>query len=89
MNIHDGNPHDLSTNGTRIEEYEIQKPPPTSTIEELIKHKNNNICSSEMDWLVNYKPPPPKDETPDWTNFKLLGRLLSSRQISKDEKSWP
>ena len=40
--------HDLTTNDTKTEEYEIPKPPPPPppppTMEELIKHKNDKIC---------------------------------------------
>ena len=81
------NTHDLSTNDTKKEVYEILKPSPPTTIEELIKYKNDKIFWSELDWLVNYKPPPPpKDETPDWTYFKVLGSLIDTEADFKRRK---
>ena len=48
--------HDLTTNDTKTEEYIIPKPPPPSppppTMEELIGHKDDKICWSDLDWIV-------------------------------------
>ena len=76
--------YDLSINETKTEEYEIPKPPPPPppppTTEALLKHKKNTVCWSALDWLVTYKPPPKKDETPDWKRCKLLGSLLGTQE---------
>ena len=48
-------------------------------MEPLIAHKNDKILWSELDWVVNYKPPV-KDTTPDWKNCKLLGSLLDTEK---------
>ena len=57
--------HDLSTNDTKTEEYEIPKPPPPPppppTMEDLIAHKDDKVCWSALDWLVNFEPPPVED----------------------------
>ena len=41
---------------------------------------SQKICWSALDWLVNHKPPPPKDLTPDWRKCKLLGSLLGTEE---------
>ena len=82
--------HDLTTNDTKTEEYECPKPapppPPPSTMEELIAHKDDKVCWSALDWLVNFKPPPIEDKTPDWTKCKLLGTLLETENDFKRRK---
>ena len=83
--------HDLTTNDTKTEEYIIPKPPPPSppppTMEELIGHKDDKICWSDLDWIVHYTPQPPKDKTPDWKQCKLLGSLLETEADFKRRKA--
>ena len=83
--------HDLTTNDTKTEEYEIPKPPPPppppTTMEKLIAHKDDKTLWSQLDWLVNYTPPAPKDTTPDWTKCKLLGSLLETEADINRRKS--
>ena len=82
--------HDLMINHTKTEEYTIPKPPPlpppAPTIEELLAHKDDKVCWSALDWLVQYEPPPVKDDTPDWRNCKLLGSLLETETDIKRRK---
>ena len=83
--------HNLKINETKTEEYIIPKPPllppPTPTMDTLLAHKNDKILWSELDWLVNYKPPPAKDLTPDWKTCKLLGSLLDTEKDIERRKS--
>ena len=76
--------HKLKINTSKTEEYTIPKPPPlppsSPTMEMLLAHKNDKVCWSELDWLVNHKPPPAKDLTPDWKTCELLGSLLDTEQ---------
>ena len=37
-----------------------------------IQQKNKKILWSELDWLVNYTPPPIGSKEPDWRKCKLL-----------------
>ena len=82
--------HDLTANETKTEEYEIPKPPPPPrpppTMDELIKHKDDKICWSALDWLVHHEPAPIKDTTPDWAKCKLLGTLLETENDFKKRK---
>ena len=41
-------------------------------MEELIKHKNDKVLRSELDWLVTYEP---ESTEPDWRKCKLLGSM--------------
>lgn len=65
----------LQVNESKTEHYEIPKPPPLKppppTMKELLKHKNDKPLWSALDWLTNYKPPPPKDKTPNYKNCKI------------------
>ena len=74
--------YNLKVNGTKKESYEIPRPPPPPppppTMEQLLEHKNNTNCRSELDWLVTYEPPSPDNPHPDWKKCKLLGSLLDS-----------
>ena len=83
--------HNLKINETKTEEYIIPKPPPlpppTPTMDTLLAYKNDKILWSELDWLVNYKPPPAKDLTPDWKTCKLLGSLLDTGKDFERRKS--
>ena len=55
-------------------------------METLVAHKNDKFLYSELDWLVNYKPPPPKDSIPNWKNCKLLGSILDTENDIKRRK---
>ena len=83
--------HNLKINETKTEEYIIPKPPPlpppTPTMDTLLAHKNDKILWSELDWLVNYKPPPEKYLTPDWKTCKLRGSLLDTEKDFERRKS--
>ena len=52
--------YDLEINHTKTERYEIPQPnlppPPNPSIETLIKHKDDEIIWSELDWISNYQP---------------------------------
>ena len=62
--------NNLKVNHSKTEEYEIPKPPPpTPNMEILLKHKNDKILWSELDWLVNYKTPPARHQTGKNANF--------------------
>ena len=82
--------YDLSVNPTKTEKYEIPKPPPPPppkpTMETLIKHKDEKMLWSELDWLVNYKPKT-KDRTPYWKDCKLLGSKLGTDKDIARRKS--
>ena len=82
--------YDLSVNPTKTERYEIPNPPPppppNPTMETLIKHKDEKMLWSELDWLVNYKPKT-KDRTPDWKDCKLLGSKLGTDKDIARRKS--
>ena len=80
--------YDLSVNPTKIERYEIPKPPPPPkpTMGTLIKHKDEKMLWSELDWLVNYKPKT-KDRTPDWKDCMLLGLKLGTDKDIARRKS--
>ena len=56
-------------------------------MEELIQHKYDKNCWSQLDWLVHYKPKPTKDTTPDWTTCKLLGSYLETEADFKRRKN--
>ena len=57
----------------------------TPPMDTLLAHKNDKILWSGLDWLVNYKPPPEKDLTPDWKTCKLLGSLLDTEGFRKEK----
>ena len=82
---------DLKVNHSKTELYEIPKPPPPPphppSFEELLAHKDDKICWSALDWLVNYKPEPPPDNTPDWRMCKLLGSYLCTEKDISNRKS--
>ena len=75
--------YNLKVNPTKKEKYEVPRPPPPPppppTIEQLLEHQRNSIYRSELDWLVNFKPPEPKNPHPDWKKCKLLGSLLDTK----------
>ena len=75
--------YDLTANETKMERYQIPKrPPPTPpkpSMETLIQHKDDKVLWSELDWLINYKPPV-TDKIPDWRNCKLLGSNLDTEK---------
>ena len=74
--------YNLKVNETKKEKYKVPRPPtppPTPpTIDELLQHKENGLHRSELDWLVNYKPPEQENPHPDWKKCKLLGSLLDT-----------
>ena len=75
--------HKLKINTSKTEEYTIPKPPPPPpsppTMETLLAHKNDKVCWSELDWLVNHKPPPAKDLTGKrvncWVVYLILNKI--------------
>ena len=75
--------YNLHVNPTKKEKYEIPRPPPPPppppTIEQLLEHQQNSIYRSELDWLVNFKPPEQENPHPDWKKCKLLGSLLDTK----------
>ena len=75
--------YNLKVNPTKKEKYEVPRPPPPPppppTIEQLLEHQQNSIYRSELDWLVNFKPPEQKNPHPDWKKCKLLGSLLDTK----------
>ena len=79
--------YDLEINHTKTERYEILRPnpppPPDPSIETLIKHKDDKIIWSELDWISNYQPVIENKE-PNWRDCKLLGSKLDTKaDISK------
>ena len=74
--------YDLKVNATKREDYEVPRPPPPPppppTAEQLLEHQQNSIYRSELDWLINYKPPEQENPHPDWKKCKLLGSLLDT-----------
>ncbi len=56
------------------------KPPPKPSpkLETLIEHKDDKIQWLELNWIINYEDPTPKDNTPDCKTCKLLGTLLDT-----------
>ena len=82
---------DLKVHHSKTELYEIPKPPPPPppppSFEELLAHKDDKIYMSALDWLVNYKPEPPPDKTPDWRMCKLLGSYLGTEKDISNRKS--
>ena len=76
--------YNLTVNADKTEKYEIPRPPapppPPATMEVLLKHKNDRILWSDLDWLTNYTPPPIENKEPDWRKCKLLGSLLGTEE---------
>ena len=69
--------YNLKVNAEKTEKYEIPRPPPPPpTMEDLLKHKNDKVLWSELDWLVNYEP---ENTQPDWRKCKLLGSMLDTQ----------
>ena len=67
--------YNLTVNADKSEKYEIPRPPaptPITKMEVLIQQKILKILWSELDWLVNYTPPPIESKEPDWRKCKLL-----------------
>ena len=81
----------LKVNLSKTELYEIPKPPPPPPppvpIDELLAHKDDKVCWSALDWLVNYKKDPPPDNTPDWKKCKLLGSYLDTTKDIANRKN--
>ena len=73
----------LEINNTKTERYQIPKPPPPipppPSMETLLKHKEDKIKWSELDWLTNYEEPV-KDDIPNWKDCKLLGSKLDTEK---------
>ena len=64
----------LLVNSSKTEYYQVPKPipePPKPSMEELLAHRDDKILWSALDWLVNYTPASPKDDTPDCKKCKL------------------
>ena len=74
--------YNLQSNESKKEKYQIPKPPPDPepppTWEELEAHKNDKPLWSDLDYLINFQPPPKIDKTPDWKKCKLLGSCLDT-----------
>ena len=69
--------YNLKVNAEKTEKYEIPRPPPPPpTMEDLLKHKNDKVLWSELDWLVNYEP---ENTQPGWRKCKLLGSMLDTQ----------
>ena len=61
----------------KTEKYEIRRPPPAPpTMEDLIKHTDDEVCWSNLDLFVNYEP---ENTQPDWRKCKLQGSLLDTQ----------
>lgn len=69
--------------------YEVHKPPlkppAEPTMEDLLACKDGKLFHS-IDRLFHYNLPKSKDEVPDYEECKLLGSLLDTKMLSKDEK---
>ena len=80
----------LTINESKTEIYQVPKPtplqPPKLTFEELLMHKDGKPRWSELDWLINCKPKPIKDDTPNYKQCKLLGSLLDTNSDIKKRK---
>ena len=82
--------YNLTVNADKSEKYEIPRPPaptPLTKMDVLIQQKNKKILWSELDWLVNYTPPPIESKEPDWRKWKLLWSLLGKGRHPKKENA--
>ena len=73
--------YNLTVNADKSEKYEIPRPPaptPLTKMEVLIQQKNKKILWSELDWLVNYTPPPIESKEPDWEKMQTI--MISTRK---------
>ena len=74
--------YNLTVNADKTEKYEIPRPPaPTplpTTKEVLIQQKNKKILWSELDWLVNYIPPPIENKESDWRKCNRISTRKTS-----------
>ena len=69
--------YNLKVTAEKAEKYEIPRaPPPPPTMEELIKHNNDKVLWSELDWLINYEP---ENTEPGSRKCKLLRLMLDTR----------
>ena len=50
----------------------------------LFNRKIKKILWSELDWLVNYTPPPIESKEPGWRKCKLLSLLRRGRHPKKE-----
>ena len=74
--------YNLEVNLTKTEKYEIPRPqptPPPPTEEALLKHKEEKICWSALDWIANYKSKAEENKEPNWKECKLLGSKLGTQ----------
>ena len=75
----------LSANEEKTESYTIGIPPPPPTPPPPKEKPTNQICWSELDWLI---PPKFKPEQPtEWKECKLLGSKLDTSCDIKNRKS--
>ena len=78
--------YNLTSNDSKKESFQVPRPPapepPTPSFETLLAHKDDKPQWSDLDFLVNYKPPPINNPHPDWKKCKLLAEDIQRRKIS-------